>query len=327
MSKKKKQTRSPLIRPQPARVSVSPRKSILHVVTPGLHTLLVDFGRPGHRHLGVPVGGAADRFSLAIGNALVGNPVDAPALEMTLAGPTLEVDGDLACVVFGAPFSMTSDRQELQAGKTFTLHAGERLHIGGTPTGMRGYLCIHGGIQGELVLGSRSGLAPLTARMELACLTSVAPTRFMQASFAWNEQPSTLRVIDGLQADWFDIDFFLAQEYQVSPTSNRMGLRLQGKPLHFPSQELLSEPVSPGAVQVTRNGQCVILGVDGQTIGGYPKIAQVVSADADKLGQLRPGESVRFIRVSLEQAENLFRQKRIELDEWVTRLLETSVSG
>jgi biotin-dependent carboxylase-like uncharacterized protein len=273
------------------------------------------------------MGGAADRFSLAIGNALVGNSADTPALEITLAGPTLEADRDLACVMIGAPFSMTSDRQNLRAGKTFTLHAGEHLQIGSTPCGMRGYLCVRGGFSGSLVLGSRSSLTPVTAGMKFACSTSVAPTRFMETSFVWNKEPKTLRIIGGLQANWFDLDFFLAQEYQVSPAGNRMGLRLQGEPLRFPSQELLSEPVSPGAVQVTRDGQCIILGVDGQTIGGYPKIAQVVSADLDKLGQLRPGESVRFLRVSLEQAETLFRQKGAELDEWVTRLLETSVSG
>src|SRR5438445_521111 len=130
MSKKRKQTRSPVHQPRPARLSIASAGTTLHVVTPGLQTLLVDFGRPGHRHLGVPVGGAADRFSLAIGNALAGNSADAPALEMTLAGPTLEADGDLACAVFGAPFSMSSDQQDLRAGTTFTLHAGERLHIG-----------------------------------------------------------------------------------------------------------------------------------------------------------------------------------------------------
>jgi biotin-dependent carboxylase-like uncharacterized protein len=327
MSKKKKQTRSPLRRKRPARLSIGLAKTTLHVVTPGLQTQLVDFGRPGHRHLGVPLGGAADRFSLAIGNALVGNSANAPALEMTLAGPTLEADGDLACVVFGAPFSMSSDQQDLRTGKTFTLHGGERLHIGSTPTGMRGYLCVRGGFPGPSVLGSRSSLSPVATGMEFVCSAGVAPTRFVHDSFAWNQEPKTLRVIDGLQSDWFDLDIFWAQGYQVSPTSNRMGLRLQGKPLPFPSQELLSEPVSPGAVQVTRDGQCIILGVDGQTIGGYPKIAQVVSADVDKLGQLRPGESVRFSRVSLADAKNLFRQKQAELDEWVTRLLETNISG
>jgi antagonist of KipI len=303
------------------------KQTILRIVTPGLHTLVVDSGRPRHRHLGVPVGGAADRFSFAIGNALVGNSTDAAALEITLAGPTVEADGDLACVVFGAPFSLSSDRQDLVTGKTFTLQAGERLHIGGAASGMRGYLCVHGGFQSAPILGSRSGLEPLTANLDFTCSASVAPTRFLNVSFAWNEKPNTLRIIDGLQANWFDIEFFLGQEYQVSPTSNRMGLRLQGKPLPLPPQELLSEPVSPGAVQVTRDGQCIILGVDGQTIGGYPKIAQVASVDWDKLGQLRPGEPIRFDRISLQEAENIYCRKQAELDEWVTRLLETSMSG
>jgi biotin-dependent carboxylase-like uncharacterized protein len=302
-------------------------QTILKVVTPGLQTLVVDLGRPGHRHLGVPAGGAADRFSFAIGNALVGNPPDAAALEISLAGPTLEADNNLACVVSGAPFSLTSERQELQAGKTFTLQAGERLQIAGTLTKMRGYFCVHGGLQNPPVLESRSGLAPVTAGMEFKCTAGVALTRFLHASFSWNDKPNLLRIIDGLQADWFDIDSFLRQEYHVSPTSNRMGLRLQGKPFSFPSRELLSEPVSPGAVQVTRDGQCIILGVDGQTIGGYPKIAQVISADVDKLGQLRPGEPVRFAKISLQEAESIYHLKQTELDEWVTRLLETSVTG
>ena len=302
-------------------------QATIRVIAPGLQTLVVDLGRPRQRHLGVPVGGAADCFSLAIGNALVGNSSDAAALEVSLAGPILEADNDLACVVFGAPFSLTSDRQELQAGKTFTLQAGERLQIGSTPTQMRGYFCVHGGFESQPILGSHSSLAPVSAGMEFTCSSGVAPNRFVHASFDWNENPNTLRVLEGLQADWFDIDSFMEQEYQVSPISNRMGLRLQGKSLTFPQGELLSEPVSPGAVQVTRDGQCIILGVDGQTIGGYPKIAQVISADVDKLGQLRPGQPVRFERVSLEEAEGIYRRKQDELDEWITRLLETSVSG
>src|SRR5439155_24185347 len=224
--------------------------TILRVISPGLQALVVDLGRPRHRHLGVPVGGAADRCSLTIGNALVGNSPDAASLEISLAGPTLEADNELSGVVFGAPFCLTSDRQDLQAGKTFTLQAGERLQIGGTPTGMRGYLCVHGGFQSPLILGSRSGLAPLTVWMEFTCLPGVAPTRFLHTSFEWNEKPNLLRITDGLQTDWFDSNSFLGQEYHVSPTSNRMGLRLQGKPLSFPPRELLSEPVIPGAVQV-----------------------------------------------------------------------------
>src|SRR5207253_7926461 len=155
---------------------------------------------------------------------------------------------------------------------------------------------------------------------EFKCCAGVAPTRFLHTSFEWNKEPNLLRVIAGLEADWFDTGSFFGQEYHVSPTSNRMGLRLQGRALDFPTPELLSEPVSPGAVQVTRDGQCIILGVDGQTIGGYPKIAQVISADLDKLGQLRPGDTIRFTRVTLETAESAYLEKQAEIGEWVTRL-------
>ncbi len=142
----------------------------LKILAPGLCTLVVDHGRSGSRHLGVPLGGAADRTSLALGNALVGNLPAAAALEISLAGPTLEVTSPLACVVFGAPFELTSPRQSLVAGKTFTLEPGEVLTIGGTTRGMRAYLCVHGGIQADVVLGSRSSLAPLRAGQHLPCV-------------------------------------------------------------------------------------------------------------------------------------------------------------
>jgi antagonist of KipI len=120
--------------------------------------------------------------------------------------------------------------------------------------------------------------------------------------------------------DWFDSREFYSQEFRVSPASNRMGLRLVGKPLTVPARELESEPVCPGSVQVTRDGQGIILGVDGQTIGGYPKIAQVISADLDLLGQLRPDDSLRFARVDLQEAESLYRRRQMNLREWITRL-------
>ncbi|HEV2950406.1 MAG TPA: biotin-dependent carboxyltransferase family protein [Gemmataceae bacterium] len=307
-----------------------PQFATLTIIAPGLHTLVVDQGRPNCRHLGVPVGGAADRFSWALGNALVGNQPDAAAMEITLAGPTLEADGELTCVLFGAPFSFSSDQQSLTIGKTFTLHPGDKLQIAGAPTGARGYLCVRGGVQTPVILGSRSGLEPVQAGAKLPFESSSGTLtkhrRLRTFSFAWNQEPRTLRVMPGLQTDWFETGAFLSHAYEVTPVSNRMGLRLHGPPLRLPDRELISEPVGPGSVQVTRDGQCIILGVDGQTIGGYPKIAQIVSADVDKLGQLRPGDSIRFVRSTLEEAETLFHQKHAELDEWVTRLLETNLS-
>jgi antagonist of KipI len=299
----------------------------LHVLEPGLYTLIVDQGRPKSRSLGVPVSGAADRTSLALGNALVGNPANAAALEISLAGPTLRADCDLACVVYGAPFALTCGRRSLTTGKTFTLPAGEVLRIGGTPDGMRAYLCVRGGIESPAVLGSRSALAPVRKGDDLPCRPGMIATRsaVLPRDFcSWGPERRTLRVLDGGQASWFPPDA-LARSFSVSPKSDRVGLRLSGPPLPLPSEELVSEPVCPGSVQVTRK-ECIIHGVDGPTIGGYPKLAQVIGADLDRLGQLRPGDTVAFQRVSLEEAERVYRDRMRELSQWLLRL-QTAVDS
>jgi biotin-dependent carboxylase-like uncharacterized protein len=296
---------------------------VLTLLAPGLCTLVVDHGRPASRSFGVPVGGAADRWSLAIGNALVGNPPETAALEICLSGPALHSNCPLACVVYGAPFALQSDRQQRVTGKTFTLAPGETLHIGGTSQGARAYFCVRGGIPAPMILGSRSSLAPLQAGAEWPCEASAISGRFVNI-----DEPSCgdcrLRVLDGPQVDWFNTDDFRAPTYTVTPSSNRMGLRLHGPPLPVPQRDLVSEPVCPGSVQVLRDGQCVVLGVDGQTIGGYPKIAQVISADLDLLGRLRPGDRVLFVRVDMEEAEELRRRRAAALRQWVVRLLGTT---
>lgn len=271
------------------------------------------------------MGGAADRASLALGNALVGNPAEALALEICLVGPTLRADQDVGCVVCGAPFGLTSGLRQLGVGTTFTLRADEVLRIGGTPRGARAYLCVPGGFQASEILGSQSSFQPLKAGAMLACESSSLPARFVVPELAWNQRPHELRAVRGPQADWFREAEFYGQPFAVLPASNRMGLRLEGKLLEHPPEELVSEPVCPGTVQVTRDGRCIVLGMDGQTIGGYPKIAQVASVDIDKLGQLRPGDSVSFVQVSLEEAENLYRQKQAELAAWALRMRTAEV--
>jgi antagonist of KipI len=339
----------------------------LTILEPGLCTLVVDAGRPHHRSLGVPVGGAADRFSFALGNGLVGNPPDAPALEITLAGPTLRAECDLACVVFGAPFHLTitsavqkesltpATARNLQSGKTkrgkqrrpgyrnktaaeptltpisrrvaagrtFTLRAGEILRIGGTAARIRAYLCIRGGIDAPVILGSRSGLQPLRAGERLSCKPGILRTRWIEPVVGAGD-PILLRTLEGAQADWFRSQDWSRQIFTVTPASNRMGLRLQGEPLKLPARELVSEPVCPGTVQVTRDGQCIILGMDGQTIGGYPKLAHVIQADLDQLGQLRPGDRLQLVPVTLGEAEEAERRRRAVLREWLTRLAVTN---
>jgi len=295
----------------------------LLVREPGLFSLLVDRGRARTRHLGVPLGGAADRAALALGNALVGNPPDAVAVEVTLAGPALEARHPVACVVFGAPFLVTVNGRPISPGTTFTLEAGDVLRVGGTATGARGYLCVAGGFDAPAILGSRSALEPLRAGEVLTCRASRIEARslpFHSLLSPLEGEGSVLRVLDGPQRDWFTGDSFFTQVYEVTPASNRMGLRLKGEPLARRPGELVSEAVAPGAVQVTNDGLPVVLGVDGQTIGGYPKVAHVARADLDRLAQLRPGDLVRFARVSPDEAEALAKERAALLKLWLTRL-------
>jgi len=129
-----------------------------------------------------------------------------------------------------------------------------------------------------------------------------------------------IRVLDGPQRDWFPDDRFFTQTYEVSPASNRMGVRLKGEPLSRRSGELLSEAVGPGAVQITNDGLPVVLGVDGQTIGGYPKVAHVIRAELDRLAQLRPGERVNFAKVTQDEAEQAAKERAETLRSWQARL-------
>ncbi|MFO0849617.1 MAG: biotin-dependent carboxyltransferase family protein [Gemmataceae bacterium] len=293
----------------------------LTVVAPGLYTLPVDAGRPGHRALGVPTGGAADRAALALGNALVGNPPDACALELTLAGPTLRADAPAVAVVFGAPFAVAVNDRVIPAGTTFRLAPGDTLRIGGTAVGVRGYLCVAGGFNLPVILGSRTALEPLKVGDVLPCGTVEAPigrllpevTTAALVTTQPPNRPTTLQVLDGPQREWFADDRFFTTEYTVSPTSNRMGVRLVGEPLSRRPGELVSEPVAPGAVQVLNDGRPVVLGVDGQTIGGYPKVTHIIRADLDRLAQLRPGDAIRFRRVTAAEAEAAARERASRL--------------
>lgn len=290
------------------------------VLAPGLHSLLVDTGRPSARHLGVPVGGPADAESYSLGNWLCGNHPPGVALEISFNGPTLRAERKIGAVISGATFSAEIvGKRSLEPGVGFNLEPGEVLKIGGTPRGARGYLCVPGGFESPEVMGSQSGFAPIAVNQSLGCRESrMTP---MAVSFAHFHSPVELCVVPGPQHDWFmNPRELTAGEYEVLPASDRMGIRLSGAMLTRRAGELPSEPVAPGAVQVTNDGRPVILGVDGQTIGGYPKIAHVMRADLDRLGQLRPGDRVKFIFVDQEEARRCATERAKRLESWRVRI-------
>lgn len=295
------------------------------VLQPGTFSMLVDLGRPRTRHLGIPLGGAADRAAYQIGNALIGNPLDAPALEITLSGPTLRAEHQVVACVFGAPFDVQVDGEPIQPASIFPIRAGQIVRIGGTSRGSRTYLCVAGGFRAKSILESRSSLMPLAVGDHLECAESFGPGRSLPHADAeslldQSFDPNLLHVMDGPQADWFAANEFLDRTYTVSAASNRMGVRLLGEAIQLSPRELASEAVAPGAIQITNDGLPIILGIDGQTIGGYPKIAHVIRADLDRLAQLRPNQSVRFRRVTLDEAEHLAEERRCRMHLWFTRL-------
>lgn len=286
----------------------------LTVLAPGLHTLPVGPGRVGARALGVPLGGPADLGAWRLGNGLVGNDDSATALEITLAGPTLRAEAAVGAVVFGAPFEVTRNGRPLEPGVSFSLEAGDVLRIGGTPVGCRAYLCVAGGFE------RRKVPEPIRPGEVLRCDAGGLAGRGLPRP----QYDGLLRTLPGPQRDWFPDDAFFTRPYTVSPNSNRMGVRLAGEPIAKRPGELVSEAVAPGAVQVTNDGLPVVLGVDGQTIGGYPKVAHVIRADLDKLGQLRPGDTVRFVPVTPEDADAAGAEHTARLRKLLLRL---SVTG
>ncbi len=250
---------------------------------------LQDLGRPGFRRYGVPPGGAFDEPALRRGNALLGNPPGAPGLELLLFGGRFRAERRLRVVVTGAPCPIRVGGREAPWGAPLVLEDGDELEVGMAHEGLRAMLCVEGGFDGERTLGSVSG-APVrqgdllpVGRSDGPCVAAAPPP--------WRERLE-IAVCPGPDAPLLPPGF-LARRFEVSPHSSRAGVRLScGVPLALP--ELPSEPCDLGVVQATPSGELLVLGPDGPTVGGYPKVAYVPQSDLWKVGQLRPGETVRL---------------------------------
>jgi antagonist of KipI len=297
--------------------------SSLLVENPGLLTTVQDLGRPGYGPLGVSPAGAADSVALRLGNLLVGNEPGAAALEMTLVGGQYAFPEGGVVALAGADFGGKLDGRPMGMWVPHAVRPGGTLELGLTRTGARCYLCIAGGIQVESFLGSASthllsGLGGFAGRalrkgdvLQFGAPEQRILRRRISAKVLETLKPrKLLRVTPGPQADWFTeatTRAFFEGAFCVSEDSDRLGLRLAGASLAPQSpREMISEGVSLGAVQVTPSGQPIILFVEQQTAGGYPKIANVIGADLHCIGQLRPRDEITFRRVSFEEARALW---------------------
>lgn len=311
----------------------------ISVLRPGVLTTVQDLGRTGFQHVGVVTGGAMDPVALALANALVGNSVDAAALEITILGPELVFAEETLVALCGAEF------HGFPAQRPVLVPAGGKISLGRSQRGARGYLAVAGGIAVEPVLGSRSTYIParfggyfgralrrgdvisLDAQASIVSRQRFAKLRRRKGNTVqWRAPMPTLPehepvVVHAMESqDYASFDTasqraFFDATWKVAPESNRMGFRMSGPPLGRPEgSEILSGPICLGTVQVPASGTPIALMADHQTTGGYPRIAEIASADVPRLAQLAPGGTVRFARCSLETAVELRRDAKRRLD-------------
>jgi antagonist of KipI len=320
------------------------------VIEPGFLTTVQDTGRPGLQRFGIPVSGAMDALSLRYGNAMLGNEAFAAGLECTALGPSLVFNSGSWVCVTGARTSPTVCGAPVPDHTPFYVPQGSTLRVGGMSAGMRAYVLFGGGIDVPQVMGSRStdlvahigGVSGRALRsgdvVSLVGGSTRPPGSLPEDTVLppapgfvppYRREVGPLRVILGPQQERFAdsaIDTLLSSEYVVSTDSNRMGYRLSGPSLeHSRGADIVSDGIVFGAVQVPGHGQPIVLMADRQTTGGYTKIACVISADFPLLGQLGPGDRVRFAAVSVDEAHAALRRREGEFDAFV-RVLQQRAS-
>lgn len=309
----------------------------IRVLAPGLLSTLQDGGRHGWRHLGVGCAGALDAFSHAVANRLVGNGDDAATLEITLAGPRLRFDRAARIAVCGAEIDAQVDGVEVPGWRRIDIPARTTLAFGGCRRGARAYLAVAGGFAAARVLGSastdlRGGFGGMHGRALVAGdvlktekrghartdALAIAPWWIDPAPDIDFATQAIVRVLPGRDAT-VPADALFAREWRVAPASDRQGLRLRserrdgsGGDALTPSspQEAISEPVAPGTIQLPPDGGPIVLLADAQTHGGYPRIGHAIVADRPRLAQLRPGDALRFMPCSADEARRLACEQR-----------------
>jgi biotin-dependent carboxylase-like uncharacterized protein len=305
--------------------------SALLVQDPGPLTTVQDLGRPGYLRVGIPASGPIDRWAFVLANRLAGNPDGAAALECTLVGPRIEFTDDRMVAIAGAAMGATLSGTPAPAWQAFAVRAGDVLRLGPARSGVRAYVAVSGGIETPVALGSRStyvrgqlgGLAGRAVRKGDRLPLGVAGTAGRPARLRAEARPDyegepRLRAVLGPQDDRFTaagIEAFLTGAYEMLPQSDRMGARLRGPAIeHARGHDILSDGIPLGGVQVVGDGQPIVLLVDRQSTGGYTKIATVCSCDIGRLGQVKPGQRVRFSAVTVAEAHAALRAERARLD-------------
>ena len=290
--------------------------TIFKFLKTGLHTTIQDAGRLGQQHLGIPTGGVLDHQAAQTANWLVGNPLDSPVLEITMMGPSIQIQAPCQIALTGAHLSPTLNQKRIKHYRTISIQKPSILNFGALKSGCRTYLAIRGTWQVRPWLSSYSAastnssqLTPdsvfkVNSQFMIVAPNFIEPRKIKKANRPVYNNHLHVRVLAGPEFKQFskiNIATFFSQIYTISNQSNRMGCRLEGRFLDADQRtELISSGIVPGTIQITHAGQPILLMKDAQTTGGYPRIATIIVEDLDKIAQLKPRDTLQFSLIQLK---------------------------
>ncbi len=312
-------------------------KNYFEVIRAGINTTYQDQGRTNLYHIGIPFSGAMDNRNYLIANKLVGNELNYPIIEFAYQGPLLKYFGNKINIAITGDVNFTVKKNEdLINGicyQSFTLENGDELDILSTNKSVYGYLAISGKLDIEYQwlscstnikanIGANNG-KKLEANQKIN-ISKINENLNNRKLNYLNTKIENIRVIKGTNFDYFSKegrDIFFKKEFKVSKLTDRMGMRLEGPKIeNIKDTNIKSEGLIKGAIQVPADGNPIIMLSDHGTIGGYPKIGVVISADYDKLVQLTPNSKIKFKEVDLSSAENLFKLYELENQNLISQI-------
>jgi len=303
----------------------------IKVLAPGGYTTTQDKGRFGYQHMGIPVSGALDYFAFALANLLVGNSENTAAMELTVMGPSLEIKKEMDIALTGANMGIRINENSVDQWRSIRVKPGDIVNIGQVQSGCRAYLAFSGGVNVPEIMGSFSTYVggkiggfkgrPLqkgdileTRDIPLLIKERIIPHKFIPVY----PTHTVVRAIPGPQDDYFDagIITLFQSEYIVTARADRMGYRLQGESIRIKDgmpESIISEPSMPGSIQIPPDQQPIILLVE-QTVGGYAKIATIISSDLSVVAQATPGDTIRFKKIDLNTAHLLVIEEQNKIN-------------
>ena len=311
-------------------------KSYFEIIREGINTTFQDLGRKNLHHIGIPFSGAMDNRNFLLANKLVGNKLDLPVIEFAYQGPLLKFNGNKINIVITGDviFKIRKKNNEIEGNcyETYQLQQGDEIDILSTNKSVYGYLAISGefdlklqwgscSVNTKANIGSNEGKKLNNGQIDISKINLNLEKKKINY---FNSKIENIRVIKGTNFDYFSEEGknnFFEKEFIVSKLSDRMGMRLEGPKIeNMVNTNIKSEGLLKGVIQVPGDGNPIIMMSDHGTIGGYPKIAVVVSADYDRLVQISPGSKIKFKEIDLSDAETLFKLYEMETQNLISQI-------